>query len=166
MKKISLVLVGILIAMLFDGCSITPKETYISYKSYPKVKTTQKVTSIKPLHVEKEISGIIKGKISNLYYDSKKALYRYEVKSTDASNGKLAFAKFTHVANIAKIGDMVYVFIEKGKLKEFYLLQKSNYIKKPKMKTKRKKKKLTIYKRGKHNKSKINAPTSEIILLN
>ncbi len=172
MNKVFLISISILIGVLFSGCLSPTKETYISYKSYPKAAN---VTAKRPLHVDKkiilkeEVSGIIKGKISKLYFDGSKALWGYEVKSSDTSNGKLAYAKFTHKKDVAKIGDVVYVFIKDGKLKEFYLLEKSNYVKKASKKVskkkKRKKKKFISHKRDKNNQSNINIPSSEIISL-
>jgi len=159
MNKVFLTIVSIAIAVSLSGCFSTRKVTYIHYKDYPQ-QTEKNLSHVnKKVFTKEDISGIIKGKIQKIFYDSSKALWHYEVKSADTSNGKLAFAKFTLEQNIAKIGDLIYVFIKNGKLEKFYLLKKASFIKK----SKTKKRKIIIHKRSKHIKSPINVPISEAL---
>ncbi|CUU80535.1 hypothetical protein [Campylobacter hyointestinalis] len=89
--------VFILIALLFAGCFTT--QTQIPPKPKPQV--------------TKPISKFIKGTI---YKKSKEENgYKYEIRGTETSNGKLKWASATSNEE-CKVGDLVYAQIENGKI--------------------------------------------------
>jgi PBP1b-binding outer membrane lipoprotein LpoB len=165
MKKIHIYLISILIAMAFQGCLSTTNLTYIEYKNVPVKQKAAEQIVVKQEEIPKEVSGIIKGRVTKLSYNAAEGLWDYSVESKDTSNGKLSSAKFTHKSNIAKKGDLVYAFISDGALKEFYLMEKAKYIS-AKKHIPIQKQEVVSQKRNKRYATPVEVPSSELILLN
>lgn len=172
MKKTQIYLLSIVTVMTFQGCLSTTNQTYIAYKNVPVKEKVAEQIVFKQEHIEKEVSGIIKGRVTELSYNGAEELWDYSVESKDTSNGKLSSARFTHKINIAKKGDLVYAFIVNGKLKEFYLVEKAQYKKyiKNNLSVQKhiplKKQAVVTHKRNKEYQTPIEVPSSELILLN
>ena len=177
------VIISFLIVSVFIGCSST-KQTSVTYEKY---KTNKE---IKALHVEDKkvtkgmklpyveekkntkennlvMSGTIKGYISNLKHINN--IWHYRVEGIDFSNHKLPLAEFTHTDRLAKKGDLVYVIIKDGKLKELFLIKKGNYKKKKIEKRYKKNKRYKKIEVKTHKRTKkrqlLGIPTSEEISL-
>jgi hypothetical protein len=146
-----------------QGCVGSNNETYIAYENNNQVVAKENVPLIQ--EASEDISGIIKGTVTMLSYNGSLSLWEYFVQGIDTSNGKLQSAKFSHKKDVAKKGDLVYVFIESGKLKDFYLLQRANYKVNDTKKSKEVKAKVTTEKRTKNQDSGIGVPASETISL-
>jgi PBP1b-binding outer membrane lipoprotein LpoB len=160
MKK---TVIGLCIAFFYVGCSST-NQSNITYEEYKPKKHTVKPTTVKqnkPISKQTvPTSGIIKGKVTKLFYAN--GLWHYEVVSQDTSNNKLPFIKFTHSKSLAKKGDYVYAIVKNSKLSELFLLQKANIQQKKPIKTKKTKVKTH---NKKNRKQILSVPTTESIAL-
>lgn len=105
-----------------------------------------------------QTTGNIRGIVTELQYS--KGLWNYRVVSEDTTNLKLSSADFTHTKRVAKKGDFVYTIIKNGKLKELFLINRSNLKqKKPKKRAK------TVNKHNKRTKNHqiLETPTTESV---
>lgn len=165
MYKIVISFLGLLI---MQGCSTTTNSNIVYEKYTPnQIQKQQKIETIDIKEVQSVTTGSIKGYISSLVFI--KGFWEYEVKSSDLSNKKLSQAQFKDPKKLAKEGDFVYAVLENGRVKDFYLIEKANIVKKKvtKVKTLTNKSTNTVKKKYKRTKKRhiIDVPVSENISL-
>jgi len=151
------VLIVFFISLLFIGCSLT-NQTNVTYEKYKPRKEVKNLPSNKVLKVlNKPINGVIKGNVVNIKYIDN--AWIYYVKGTDLNNKKLSYAEFSHTKKVVNKGDLVYVVIKDGKLKEWFMVKRKSL---NKNKVKIKNNVLKKYKRTK-KRQLLSVPISESI---
>ncbi|WP_024955306.1 hypothetical protein [Sulfurospirillum arcachonense] len=160
------VIIYFIVVFILTGCMGTePVVTYEKYENSNNI--SQEQTEAQKVYIGEKVTGVIKGRITQLAYNGSKNIWEYEAKSNDSSNHKLLNAHFTYNKKMAKRGDFVYAIIKNGKLEELFLIKKGNYKqKKPRYVKKRKKVNSEIIHKRTKKRQILGVPTSESILLN